>query len=77
MDQSVGVLWTVSGALFLGGSGIRPNLSVAQERLLYMDHVRYVWSMAIYGLSMKSVWCIGQLFPCMVYIDLNHRDFWI
>jgi hypothetical protein len=28
MNRSAGVLWIVSGALFLGGSGIRPNLSM-------------------------------------------------
>jgi hypothetical protein len=32
-DRSAGVLWIVSGALFLGSSGICPNLSVPRERL--------------------------------------------
>jgi hypothetical protein len=33
------------------------------ERLLYVDHVRYVWSRAICGLSVESVWRVGQVFP--------------
>jgi hypothetical protein len=32
-DRSVGVLWIVSGAFFLGSSGICPNLLVPRERL--------------------------------------------
>jgi hypothetical protein len=44
------------------------------ERLLYVNHVRYVWSWTIRGLSMESVWRVGQGFPCRVYIDSNHRD---
>jgi hypothetical protein len=62
-DRSVDVLWIVSGALFLRSSGIHPNLLVSHERLLYMDHVRYVWSSVICGLSMESVWCVGRVFP--------------
>jgi hypothetical protein len=50
-DRSADMLWIVSGALFVGSSGIHPNLSVAHERLLYVDHMRYAWSMAICGLS--------------------------
>jgi hypothetical protein len=74
MDRSVGVLWIVLGALFLGSSGIRPNLSMSHEGLLYVDHVRYVWSCAICRLSLGSVWHIGRVFPYRVYIDSNHRD---
>jgi hypothetical protein len=33
VDRSVGVLWIVSGALFLGSSEICPNLSAPRERL--------------------------------------------
>jgi hypothetical protein len=40
--------WEVeSGALFLESSSIRPMLLMTCERLLYVDHVRYVWSRAI------------------------------
>jgi hypothetical protein len=37
MDRSVGVLGIVSGAFFLGSSGIHPNLSATRERLLYVE----------------------------------------
>jgi hypothetical protein len=45
-----------------------------RERLLYVDHVRYVWSWTIRGLSMESMWRVGQVFPSRVYNDLNRRD---
>jgi hypothetical protein len=44
VDRSADVLWIVLGALFLESSVIYPNLSVSHEGLLYVDHVRYVWS---------------------------------
>jgi hypothetical protein len=72
--RSAGVLWIMSGVLFLGSSGIRPNLSASHKRLLYVDHVRYVWSWTILGLSTESMWHVGQVFPCRVYIDSNRRD---
>jgi hypothetical protein len=76
MNRSAGVLWIVSGALFLRSSGIHPNLSTSttRERLLCIDRMRYVWSRTIRGLSMGCVWRVGQVFPCRVYIDSNHRD---
>jgi hypothetical protein len=74
MDRSAGVRGIVSGALFLESNEIRPNLSVIHERLLYVDHVRYVWSGTIRGLSVGCVWHVGRVFPCRVYIDSNHRD---
>jgi hypothetical protein len=63
--------------MFLRSSGIRPNLLVTHKMLLYVDHMRYVLSRAIYGPSMKSVWRVIQIFSCMMYIDLNHRDYQI
>jgi hypothetical protein len=42
MDWSAGMLKIVSGAIFLRSSGIRPNLLVTCERLLCVNHVRYV-----------------------------------
>jgi hypothetical protein len=63
MDQSAGVLWIVSGALFLRSSRIHPNLSASHEGLLYVDHVRYIWSWTICGLSVESVWRVGRIFP--------------
>jgi hypothetical protein len=50
-------------SLFLGSSGICQNLLATRERLLYVDHVRYVWSSAIRRLSVESVWCVGQVSP--------------
>jgi hypothetical protein len=32
-DRLASVLWIVSGAIFLGSSEIRPNLSMTRERL--------------------------------------------
>jgi hypothetical protein len=58
-DQSAGVLWIVSGALFLRSNEIRPNLSTSHKRLLYVDHVRYVWSGTTRGLSVESVWRVS------------------
>jgi hypothetical protein len=54
-DRSIGVLWIVSGALFLESSGMHPNLSASREGLLYVDHMRYIWSWTIRGMSMESV----------------------
>jgi hypothetical protein len=59
VDRSAGVLWIVSRALFLGSGGIHSNLSVTHERLVYVDHVRYVWSMCIHRLSVENVWRVG------------------
>jgi hypothetical protein len=55
VDRSAGELEIVSGAIFLWSSGIHPNLSATRERLLCVDHVRYVWSVTIRGLSMRCV----------------------
>jgi hypothetical protein len=40
----------------VGSSSIHPTLLMAHERLLYVDHVRYVWLRAICGPSMECVW---------------------
>jgi hypothetical protein len=74
MDQSVGVLWIVSGALFLR-SGDSVQLC---RRLVKGCHVRgppegsvrrtYVdW-------RVKRTCHVGRIFPGRVYIDLNRRD---
>jgi hypothetical protein len=68
------VLWIVTGALFLRSSGIQSNLSMTHERMLCIDHVRYVWSRTLRGLSLGCVWRVGRGFPCRVYIDSNRRD---
>jgi hypothetical protein len=74
IDQSASVLWIVSGALFLGSSDPAQLCWWLREMLLHMEHVRYVWSWTIRGLSMGSVWRIGRVFPYRVYIDSNRRD---
>jgi hypothetical protein len=33
-----------------------------------------VWSETLRESSLESVWHVDQIFPCMVYIDSNHRD---
>jgi hypothetical protein len=33
-----------------------------------------VWSGTLRESSMESVWHVDRVFPCMVYIDSNHRD---
>jgi hypothetical protein len=63
--------------LFLGSSGIHPNLSLTCERLLYTDYVRYIWPGTIRGPSMENVWCVGRVFPYRVYINLNRHNSWI
>jgi hypothetical protein len=75
MDQSAGVLMIVSGALFLDSSGPTQLCWWLRERLLYVDHMRYVWSGTICGPSVGYMWCAGRVFPCMVYINSNHRDY--
>jgi hypothetical protein len=71
VNRSADMLWIVLGVLFLRSSGIHQNLSVTHERLLFVDHVRYVWLRGIRGPSVESVWCVGQVFSCRVYIDSN------
>jgi hypothetical protein len=61
-------------SLFLRSCEIHPNLLSTREKLLYADYVRYIWSGSICGSSVESVCHIGQVFPCRVYIDSNHRD---
>jgi hypothetical protein len=73
-DRSVVVLWIMSGALFLGSSGSVHRCWWLHERLLYVDHMRYIWLRATREPSMESVWHVGRAFPCRVYIDSNHRD---
>jgi hypothetical protein len=74
MDRMAVVLWIVSGALLLGCSGSVQIYWRLYERLLYVDRMRYVWSWTIHRLSVKSMGRVGLAFPCMVYIDSNHRD---
>jgi hypothetical protein len=34
-----------------------------------------VWSGTIRELSVESMQHVDRVFPCRVYIDLNHRDY--
>jgi hypothetical protein len=72
--RSTGMLWIVSGALFLGSSD-----SVQLCRWLMKSC--YVWRLPIGSVHRAYVeWhekrtChIGLIFPCRVYIDSNRRD---
>jgi hypothetical protein len=73
-DRMIVVLWIVSGALLLGCSGSVQICWWLYERLLYVDHMGYVWSWTIRGLSVESLWHVGRVFSYRVYIDSNHRD---
>jgi hypothetical protein len=42
---------------------------VSRKRLLDVDHVRYIWSQTIRGLSMGSVWRVG--FASAVFLNSN------
>jgi hypothetical protein len=75
MDRSVGMLWIVSGALFLGSSD-----SVQLCRWLMKGcHVRGPPAGSIRRAYMdwrgKHTCRVGQVFPGRVYIDSNHRDY--
>jgi hypothetical protein len=47
---------------------------VGTSERLPMQTTENVWSRIIRELSVESVWCGYQIFPCRVYIDSNHRD---
>jgi hypothetical protein len=74
MDRSAGVLWIVSGTLFLGSSDsvqlcrrlvkgcLVRGLPAGNVHPTYVDwHGKYTCR-------------IGRVFPCRVYIDSNRRD---
>jgi hypothetical protein len=42
---------------------ICPTLLMTRERLLCVDHVRYVWSRTIHRLSVGCVWRVGRVSP--------------
>jgi hypothetical protein len=53
-DRSAGVLWIVSGALFLGSSEICPNLSVPREMLPRMGTARRKRTLGVRGLAWEA-----------------------
>jgi hypothetical protein len=54
MDRSAGVMWIVSGALFLMSSGIRLNLSMTRERLPCTGTARRKRTSDVRGLAWKA-----------------------
>jgi hypothetical protein len=73
-DRSADVLWIVSGALFLGSSGIYPNLSAPRERLPRTWTARRKHMLGVRGLAWEAYVSCWSGFPCRVYIDSNHHD---
>jgi hypothetical protein len=65
VDWLAVVLWIVSGALLLGGSGSVQIYWRLCKRLLCTDCMRYVWSETIRRLSMGCVWLVGRVSPVM------------
>jgi hypothetical protein len=59
---------------FSGGSGSIQICWWLHKRLLYVDHMRYIWLMAIRGPSVENMWRIGRVFPFTMYNNLNHHD---
>jgi hypothetical protein len=47
------------GSTFSWEQCIHPTLLMTHERLLYADHVRYIWLRVERGPSMESVWHVG------------------
>jgi hypothetical protein len=45
------------------------------ERLLCVDHVRYIWSGTIRGLSVECMWRVGQVSPTAWLSDMSNRLF--
>jgi hypothetical protein len=67
--------WEVgSGALFLGSSSIHPMLLTTYERLLPMGIARKKRTSGVRHLEWEAYVSYGRVFPCRVYIDLNHHD---
>jgi hypothetical protein len=47
---------------------------VKTSEMLLTRTTRDVWSGTICESSVESAWCVDQVFPCRVYIDLNRRN---
>jgi hypothetical protein len=77
MDHSVGVRGKV-GSTFSREQYICPTLLTTHERLIYVNHVRYVWSRAIHGLSVGCVWRVDHVSPTrctsiQIIVALRHE----
>jgi hypothetical protein len=57
----------------LPGVGVRFVLVGTSEKLPTWT-TGEVWSGTLRESSMESVWHVDRVFPCMMYIDSNHRD---
>jgi hypothetical protein len=66
VDRSVGVLWIVSGALFLRSSGICPNLSMPRERLPRTGTARRKRTPGVRGLVWEAYVSYLSGFPLQV-----------
>jgi hypothetical protein len=56
--------WEVElGALFLRSSASVQPCWRLYERLLFANHVRYIWSRVIRGPRVECVWCVDQVSP--------------
>jgi hypothetical protein len=62
VDHSVGLRGGV-GSTFSWEQCICPTLLTTSERLLYADHMRYIWSMAIREPSVECMWRVDQVSP--------------
>jgi hypothetical protein len=51
-----------------------PTQLTTHERLVYVNHVRYIWFRARRGPSVEGMSCVGRVFPYKVYINSNCRD---
>jgi hypothetical protein len=63
VDRSAGMLWIVSGALFLGSNGIYPNLSVPRERLPRTGTARRKRTPGVRGLAWEAYVSCWSGFP--------------
>jgi hypothetical protein len=63
VDRSAGVLWIVSGALFLRSSGICPNLSVPRKRLPRTGTAHRKRTLGVRGLAWEAYVSYWSGFP--------------
>jgi hypothetical protein len=54
MNRLAGMLWIVSGALFLGSSEIHPNMSTTRERLSRTGTARGKRTSGVRGLAWEA-----------------------
>jgi hypothetical protein len=74
MDQSVGELEIVSGAIFLWSSKVHPTLLGQHERLPNMQAAQGKRACSIRGLAKGAYMSCLSDFPVWVYVNSNRRD---